>query len=124
MKRARAGFGLLEMLAALAVFAVGCTVLLVAFGQAARTLEQVRANDHLSLVARSLFDAQRDQPLQVGDRLGAEAGVQWHLRISREPGPANLLPLLRLDLTVREGRRSLRLSTLALQGPLALEAQR
>lgn len=117
------GFGLLEMLAALAVFAVGCTVLLVAFGQATRTLEQVRASDHLSLVARSLIDARRDQRWVPGDSQGNSDGVQWRLRVSREPGSATLLPLLRIDLHVREGTRSLRLSTLAVQAKADLDAQ-
>ena len=124
MKRAGSGFTLLEMLAALALFALGCTVLLVAFGQAARTLEQVRGNDHLSLVARSLIDARRGQPWQVGEQQGVEAGVAWRLRISREAGAANLLPLLRIDLQVREGARSLHLSTLAVQGQPPLAAGR
>jgi general secretion pathway protein I len=118
------GFGLLEMLAALAVFALGCTVLLVAFGQAAHTLEQVRASDHLSLVARSLIDARRDQPWLPGDSQGRTDGVRWRLRVSPEPGAVNLLPLLRIDLQVREGSRSLRLSTLAVQAQVDLDAQR
>jgi general secretion pathway protein I len=115
MKHAIAGFGLLEMIAALVVLALGSTVLLVAFGQAARTLEQVGANDRLSLAARTLIDNHRDQPLQVGERFGTEHGVQWHLRVTREPGPAAALPLLRLRLTVAQGSRELSLSTLAVQ---------
>lgn len=118
------GFGLLEMLAALAVFALGCTVLLVAFGQAARTLEQVRASDHLSLVARSLIDARRDQRWLPGDTQGSTDGVQWRLHVSLQPGAASVLPLLRIDLHVREGSRSLRLSTLAVQAQADLDAQR
>ncbi|WAH56009.1 type II secretion system GspH family protein [Pseudomonas silvicola] len=124
MKLRGAGFGLVEMLAALAVFALGCTVLLVAFGQAARTLEQVRASDRLSLVARSLMDDQRGQRLQAGERRGSEGALRWRLQISREPGPATLLPLWRLDLDVSEGRRSLRVSTLAVQAQPALDASR
>jgi general secretion pathway protein I len=124
MKRSSSGFGLLEMIAALVVLALGCTVLLVAFGQAARTLEQVRASDRLSLAARSLIDDQRDQPLQVGERSGIEHGIQWHLRVTREPGLAAELPLLRLQLTVTEGGRELRLSTLAVQSAPALSANR
>jgi len=123
MKRA-GGFGLVEMLAALAVFALGCTVLLVAFGQAARTLEQVRASDRLSLAARSLMDEQRGQRLQAGERNGRDGALRWRLRVTREPGPATLLPLWRLDLDVREGRRRLRVSTLAVQARPALDASR
>lgn len=124
MKGVDRGFTLVEMLAALAVFGLGCAVLLVAFGQAARTLAQVRTSDHLSLVARSLIDNQRDQSWAVGEREGTQDGVYWRLRIGREPGGANLLPLLRLDLDVREGNRNLRLSTLAVQGRPPLEAGR
>jgi len=123
MNRASAGFGLLEMLAALVVLALGCTVLMVAFGQAARTLEQVRASDRLSLVARSVMDAQRDQALQPGERTGVEAGVQWRLRVSREPASATLLPLFHLELRVAEGGRTLRLSTLVVQTQPRLAAQ-
>ncbi|OCR22097.1 hypothetical protein AFK24_26320 [Pseudomonas syringae] len=122
MKRASAGFGLLEMIAALVVLALGSTVLLIAFGQAAHTLEQVRSSDRLSLAARTLIDDQRDQPLQVGERSGTEHGVQWLLQVTREPGPASALPLLRLQLTVAQGGRELRLSTLAVQSAPALSA--
>ncbi|WP_434681602.1 type II secretion system protein [Pseudomonas sp. R1-18] len=115
MKRVAGGFGLLEMLAALAIFALGCTVLLVAFGQAARTLEQVRAGDRLSLAIRTVLDEQREQPLQVGVRQGVEGGVDWQVRVSREPGPAALLPLFRVQLTVGEAGRELRVSTLVVQ---------
>lgn len=115
MKCVAGGFGLLEMLAALAIFALGCTVLLVAFGQAARTLEQVRAGDRLSLAIRTVLDEQREQPLQVGVRQGVEGGVDWQVRVSREPGPAALLPLFRVQLTVSEAGRELRVSTLVVQ---------
>ncbi|WP_426119035.1 type IV pilus modification PilV family protein [Pseudomonas sp. DSP3-2-2] len=123
MKHTSAGFGLLEMIAALVVLALGCTVLLVAFGQAARTLEQVWASDRLSLAARTLIDDQRDQPLQVGERSGIEHGVKWHLQVTRESGPAAALPLLRLQLTVAQAGRELRLSTLAVQSSPALSSK-
>ena len=48
------GFTLLEMLAALAVLAVCSTVLVAAFGQSARALQQAQRSDRLSLTARSL----------------------------------------------------------------------
>lgn len=122
--RSSAGFTLLEMLAALAIFALGCSVLLVAFGQAARTLEQVRASDHLSLMARSLIDEQRDQPLQAGERHGVNGAVRWRLLIRNEPSSGASLPMYRLDLQVREGHRALRLSTLVVQSRPVLEARR
>jgi general secretion pathway protein I len=115
MKRPASGFGLLEMLAALAIFAMGCTVLLVAFGQAARTLDQIRAGDRLSLAIRTVLDEQREQPLQLGVRQGVEGGVDWQVRISREPGSPALLPLFRIQLTVGEAGRELRVSTLVVQ---------
>ncbi len=47
MKASQSGFTLLEMLAALTVMAVCSGVLLVAFGQSARSLQQVSHSDRL-----------------------------------------------------------------------------
>jgi general secretion pathway protein I len=111
------GFGLLEMLAALAVFGLACTILLVAFGQAARTLEQVRASDRLSLQLRSRIDELRDRPLEPGTTRGVEGGMAWHIQVTREPGPASALPLYRLQVTVNEAGRELRAATWVVQSP-------
>ncbi len=57
MKRQR-GFTLLEMLAALTLMAICSTVLLVAFGQSARSLLQVAHSDRLTHAAVSVMDEQ------------------------------------------------------------------
>lgn len=111
------GFGLLEMLAALAVFGLACTTLLVAFGQAARTLEQVRASDRLSFELRTRVDELRDRPLQPGTQRGVEDGLTWQIEVTREPGPANALALYRLQVTVSQADRELRAATLVVQSP-------
>ena len=110
------GFTLLEMLAALLLFAVAGSVLLVAFGQSARSLLQARASDRLSLAARSLMDEQRDTRLLPGTREGRiDDSISWRVTVSRQPATASQLPLLRVDLQLREGRQVLELSTLMLQ---------
>ncbi|MEX5591075.1 type II secretion system protein, partial [Pseudomonas urmiensis] len=52
----QAGFTLLEMLAALTLMAVCSCVLLVAFGQSARSLAQVARSDRLTQAALTLLD--------------------------------------------------------------------
>lgn len=115
MKRRAEGFGLLEMLASLAVFGLGCAVLLLAFGQAARTLEQVRASDRLTLKLRTLVDDQRDRPLRPGTIQGVDDGVAWTVQVIREPGDRGTLTLYRMQATVEEAGRALSASTLFVQ---------
>lgn len=115
MNRWRRGFGLVEMLAALAVFGVASAVLLVAFGQAARTLEQVRINDRLSLSLRTLFDEQRDRPLAVGVTQGMNGAIAWRSHVTREAAPAQTLPMFRLQISVSQGGRELSGATLVVQ---------
>lgn len=110
------GFTLLEMLAALVLFAVAGSVLLVAFGQSARSLQQARGSDRLSLAALSLMDEQRDTRLVPGTREGRiDDTIGWRIKVSQQPASASQLPLLRVDLQLREGRQILELSTLVLQ---------
>lgn len=116
MVRRNGGFTLLEMLAALVLFAVAGSVLLVAFGQSARSLQQARGSDRLSLAARSLMDEQRDTRLLPGVREGRlDDTINWRISVSQQPASASQLPLLRVDLQLREGRQVLELSTLVLQ---------
>ena len=106
------GFTLLEMLAALAVLAVCSSVLVVAFGQSARALQQAQRSDRLSLAARSLLDEASDSRLQPGLSEGDWSGVRWQLQVSplpAAPGPANAY---RLELTVSDGNRKAHYSTL------------
>ena len=119
------GFTLLEMLAALVVFSLGCSVLLLAFGQAARTLAQVRGSDRLSLAAASLIDEQRRQPLRPGRFEGRSAeGIAWRLQVDEQPPFDGPTVLYHLQLQVRERGREMQVSTLAARArPFAGEAE-
>ena len=116
VKARQAGFTLLEMLAALTVLALCCTVLLTAFGQSARALQQVQASDRLSLTARSLMDELAEGHLAAGDSNGVYgADSHWQMQVSLVPQANPRLALYRLDLHLSEGRRQLHLSTLQLR---------
>ena len=113
----QSGFTLLEMLAALTVMAVCSSVLLVAFGQSARSLQQVSRSDRLTYAARSVFDQEAAGPLQSGTRAGVLAGeIDWQLQIQQQPTRAGQPRLYRLDLTVSEDSRKAHFSTLKLRG--------
>ena len=114
MKRQR-GFTLLEMLAALTLMAICSTVLLVAFGQSARSLLQVAHSDRLTHAAMSVMDEQGSGPLANGTHEGEMDGIGWQLRIARQPSRVGQPHLYRLDLTVREGPRQVTFSTLKLR---------
>ncbi|ARB29579.1 type II secretion system protein [Pseudomonas tolaasii] len=106
MKHQR-GFTLLEMLAALTLMAVGSTVLLVAFGQSARSLAQVARSDRLTHAALTVLDQEASGPLTEGVSQGELEGVHWQLTRTRQPPH-----LFRLDLRVSEGSHQARFSTL------------
>jgi general secretion pathway protein I len=106
------GFTLLEMLAALAVLAVCSSVLVVAFGNSARALQQVQRSDRLSLVARSLIDDASDRILVAGRSNGEWSGVRWQMEVSEIPGANGSANAFRLDLQVDDGVRHARHSTL------------
>lgn len=110
------GFTLLEMLAALLLMALCSTVLLVAFGQSARSLLQVTHSDRLSHAALSVMDQEASGPLANGVRQGELDGIAWQLRIAQQSGRLGQPHLFRLDLTVSEGPRSAQFSTLKLRG--------
>jgi general secretion pathway protein I len=104
------------MLAALTVLALCCTVLLTAFGQSARALQQVQGSDRLSLTARSLMDELAEGRLTAGDSNGVYgANSHWQMQVSLVPQANPRLALYRLDLHLAEGRRQLHLSTLQLR---------
>ncbi|WP_395606575.1 prepilin-type N-terminal cleavage/methylation domain-containing protein [Pseudomonas sp. B22129] len=105
--RRQAGFTLLEMLAALALMALGSTVLLVAFGQSARSLAQVAHSDRLTHAALSVLDQEASGPLTEGISQGELDGIHWQLTCTSEPPR-----LFRLDLIVSEGPYQARFSTL------------
>jgi general secretion pathway protein I len=106
------GFTLLEMLAALAVLAVCSSVLVMAFGQSARALQQAQRSDRLSLAARSLLDEASESRMQPGRSEGNWGGVRWQLEVSPVPGANGPANAYRLDLSVSDGTRKARYSTL------------
>lgn len=120
----QAGFTLLEMLAALVVMALCSGVLLMAFGQSARSLQQVDRADRLSQAARSVLDDQAVGVLQPGRSSGrVDGSIQWAMDVSALPTNAGQPRLLRVDLTVSEGRRQARFSTLRLVIPTTAGTQ-
>lgn len=120
----QAGFTLLEMLAALVVMALCSGVLLMAFGQSARSLQQVDRADRLSQAARSVLDYQAVGVLQPGQSNGVmDGGIRWAMGVTALPANAGQPRLLRVELTVSEGRREAHFSTLRLVNPAKAGAQ-
>jgi general secretion pathway protein I len=103
---------LLEMLAALAVLAVCSSVLVVAFGQSARALQQAQRSDRLSLAARSLMDEASAGRLQPGRTEGKWSGVNWQMDVSALPRGNAPAGAWRLDLEVSDGARRAHYSSL------------
>ena len=103
----QAGFTLLEMLAALTLMAVCSSVLLVAFGQSARSLSHVAHSDRLTHAALTVLDQEAAGPLTEGTRQGELDGIHWQLTSTRQQRQ-----LFRLDLSLREGSHQARFSTL------------
>lgn len=114
MKR-QSGFTLLEMLAALMLMAICSTVLLVAFGQSARSLLQVNHSDRLTHAALSVMDQEGTGPLANEVRQGNLDGIRWQLNIAQQPTRMGQPRLFRLDLNVSEGPRQAHFSTLKLR---------
>lgn len=100
------------MLAALAVLALCSSVLVVAFGQSARALQQAQRSDLLSLAARSLLDEATAGRLQAGVTQGQWSGVNWQLNVSALPAGNAPLETWRLDLDVSHGTRRAHYATL------------
>ncbi|KTB88163.1 prepilin-type N-terminal cleavage/methylation domain-containing protein [Pseudomonas syringae] len=119
MKTSQSGFTLLEMLAALTVMAVCSGVLLVAFGQSARSLQQVSRSDRLSHAARTILDQESAGPLENGTRQGKLAGIEWTLDIRQMAGANGQPRLFRLDLLLSEHQRRAQFSTLKLRGAVS-----
>lgn len=113
--KAQAGFTLLEMLAALTLMAICSTVLLVAFGQSARSLLHVAHSDRLTHAALTVMDDEASGPLASGTRQGRVEQMTWQLTVTQQPGRIGQPRLFRLDLTVSEGPRHARFSTLKLR---------
>lgn len=123
-RNGQAGFTMLEMLAALVVMALCSGVLLMAFGQSARSLQQVDRADRLSQVARSVLDDQAVGVLQPGQSSGVmDNSIQWAMSVSALPTDAGQPRMLRVNVIVSEGRREARFSTLRLVSPSRAGAQ-
>ncbi|WP_156463204.1 prepilin-type N-terminal cleavage/methylation domain-containing protein [Pseudomonas sp. Leaf129] len=106
------GFTLLEMLAALLILALCSTVLVLAFGNSARALQQAQRSDELSLAARSILDEASAGQLQAGSTEGRWSGLPWRLAISTLPAGEAPVDVWRLDLRVGQGARQAEYSTL------------
>ncbi|MGI3747899.1 MAG: PulJ/GspJ family protein [Janthinobacterium lividum] len=120
----QAGFTLLEMLAALVVMALCSGVLLMAFGQSARSLQQVDRADRLSQAARSVLDDQAVGALQPGLSNGVmDDGIEWAMNVWAMPTAAGQPRMLRVNVIVSEGRREARFSTLRLVSPARTSTQ-
>jgi len=123
-RNGQAGFTLLEMLAALVVMALCSGVLLMAFGQSARSLQQVDRADRLSQAARSVLDDQAVGALQPGLSNGVmDDGIAWAMNVWALPTAAGQPRMLRVNVIVSEGRREARFSTLRLVSPARTSTQ-
>lgn len=100
------------MLAALAVLAVCSSVLVAAFGQSARALQQAQRSDRLSLTARSLMAEANVGRLQAGVTEGRWSGVTWRLNVSALAAGNAPLTAWRLELELSDGTRHSHYSTL------------
>ncbi|PYB80999.1 general secretion pathway protein GspI [Pseudomonas sp. LB-090624] len=111
MNRQR-GFTLLEMLAAIALLVIAASVLLGAFAQSGRSLQQVARADRQHSAARSLIDDIDLGTLEPGQQRGRWHGLPWTVDVSLAAVPPGRVTLYRLDLTVGEGRYASHYSTL------------
>jgi general secretion pathway protein I len=118
LRTRQTGFTLLEMLAALVIMALCSGVLLLAFGQSARALQQVDRADRLSQAARSVLDEQAVGVLAPGQSNGVVDGaIEWAMNVAPLPAASGQPQLLRIELAVREGPHQARFSTLRLVNP-------
>lgn len=111
MNRQR-GFTLLEMLAAIALLVIAASILLGAFAQSARSLQQVARADRHNSAARSLIDNFDLGTLEPGQQQGRWQGLPWTLQVSQAAAAPGRVLLYRLDLTLGEGRHASHYSTL------------
>lgn len=115
------GFTLLEMLAAITLLVVASSVLLGAFAQSARSLSQVEQSDRHSAAARSLMDDFDLGTLTPGRQRGTWQGLAWVLDVALQHAAPGGITLYRLDLSITEGRRTSRYSTLRARATEALK---
>lgn len=112
--RRQGGFTLLEMLGAIVLLALGLAVLMSALGDAARNQVRGEVRSGMAQVARSLMAERSLQALQPGIQEGEHDGVHWHFEcVLRSSLPG--IDLYHLALTLRQGPREERFTTLRLQ---------
>lgn len=82
--RAEAGFTLLEILVALAVFSLAALALLKLSGQNAQSAELAASRTYADVVAHNLAVEARVAPVQLGEQAGDQevAGRRWRWRRS------------------------------------------
>jgi general secretion pathway protein I len=106
------GFTLLEMIAAIALLAIASTVLLGGFGQSARSLRQAEQSDRLDTAARSIMDSLDTGALATGSTKGTWDALTWALDVGIAQSEPGRYQVFQLDLTVADGSRQARYSTL------------
>ncbi|QVL18972.1 type II secretion system protein [Pseudomonas qingdaonensis] len=112
--RRQGGFTLLEMLAAIVLLALGLTVLMSALRDAARDQLVGETKVGMAQVARSLMAEHSLQILQPGFEAGERDGIHWRFECTlRDSLPG--IGLYHLALTLRQGQREERFTTLRLQ---------
>jgi general secretion pathway protein I len=120
-KRRQDGFTLIEMLAAMVLLALGLTVLMSALGDAARDQGRGEARSGMAQVARSLMAEHSLQTLQPGTQEGERDGIQWRFEYTLRDSLQGV-GLYHLALTLHQGQREERFSTLRLQRIAQVEA--
>lgn len=108
---AQRGFTLLEMLAAITLLVIAASILLGAFAQSGRSLQQVERADRQASIARSLLDQLDLGPLAAGEQRGRWQGMPWVLQVTLADSPGRIR-LYRLDLSLGTGRHRSYYSTL------------
>lgn len=114
VKRRQGGFTLLEMLAAIALLALGLAVLMSALSDTARDQRRGEAKSVMAQAARSLMAERSLHVLQPGIQEGERDGIHWRFDCTlRDSLPG--VGLFHLALTLRQGQREERFTTLHLQ---------
>lgn len=82
------GFTLIEVVIALAAFALCAAAIYEALAGAMRRSAQARDRELAGLIAQSVLDAQRVQPFPWRSaRSGRSAGFDWHLTLAPHEAP-------------------------------------
>ncbi|WP_110973389.1 type II secretion system protein [Pseudomonas huaxiensis] len=117
-RRRQGGFTLLELIAAIALLAVGLTVVLSGAGEALKGGVRDELKNHMADMARSLFAENVLGNVPPGRLEGMREGVRWQLDCTLQDTLSGTgIALYRLDLTLSRGVRQEHFSTLRLQRP-------